>query len=226
VIEVCIPMRDRYELTRALVTQLVECNDFNLCRVFDNGSREYASQAWLDSLNDVRGVEVIRRPDSTIYQMWNEALAWAPAGTHVAILNNDITVPGRFLHHLSGALQTAPRDVWITYPDWDLDSTHDVPRGGVRRTHGTRNLGGMSGYAFMVDVDSLRANGVPPIDESFEWLCGDGDLIKQVEARGGCAARVLGLGVDHLEQATSSREAWTFEASQRDVERRKRKYGG
>lgn len=225
-IEVCVPMRDLHHLTKALLGDLCADPQFGVLRVFDNGSVHRNSVTWLNSL-DVENVEVVRRPNSPIYRMWNEAL-WelAEPGAHVAVLNNDIRVPVGFLGYLSEALSISPPDVVISYPDWKgAESRHCLPTGQVVPTQGTRNLGGMCGYGFMVDVDACRSAGVPPIDESFEWLCGDGDLIQQVQARGLTAAKVEGLGIEHVGSATSRVNQWTRGAIRRDRARRSIKYG-
>lgn len=222
-IEVCIPMRDLHHLTEAVLGDLCAEPEFDVLRVFDNASKSQASRLWLDQL-EIPNVEVLRRPDSSIYQMWNEAM-WelSAPGAHVAILNNDIRVPGGFLGRLSEGLDVTPDEVVITYPDWQAKSARLT--GNVIPTQGTRNLGGMCGYAFMVDVDPCRSAGVPRIDESFEWLCGDGDFIQQIQARNLTAAKVEGLEIRHIGSATSKVNRWTREAIKRDRSRRSVKYG-
>lgn len=226
-IEVAIPMKDNVKLTRALVRDLLECHEFDVLRIFDNDSVDYETYAWLDCVREVEGVEVRHRPGASIYRMWNEALfELRQPGAHVAVLNNDIRVPPDFLGVLSRGLESSPDDVWITYPDWQEAERGSVPDGTVLATTGTRNAGGMSGYAFMVDTAAITQHGVPRIDEQFEWHCGDGDFVKQVEALEGRAGRVTGLWIEHIEGATASQHGWVRDASARDRERRVRKYGG
>lgn len=222
-IEVCIPMKDMAHLTDALVQSLT---GYDVLRIFDNGSMDARSHAYFRVWSERPRVHVVHRPAATIYQMWNEALRLAQPGSHVAILNNDITVPDRFLETLSLAFVDADPDVWITYPNWHNDQAFRNPNAEklLDVTTGTRNAGGMSGFAFMVDIDALRSNEVPPIDERFLWLCGDGDLIKQIEMREGRAAMVRGLGIHHIGQATSRRYRKTTAMAQADRELRRKKY--
>lgn len=235
-IHVCVPMRDEHPLTRALVRSLVQDSEFVRLAIFDNGTTAPTGRRWLEAVEHGRfgaGVEVVRRPRATIYQIWNEAwrdaLVAARAGTPVelAILNNDIDVPPGFLGHLARALRAAPDDVWITYPDWRLDPCEGAQPRGLTPTRGTWRAGGMSGFAFMLKPEKHDSAGWPFIDERFEWLCGDGDLVRQMELRGGTAARVEGLGLRHRRRATSSngRNAWTLAAGQRDLARSREKYG-
>jgi GT2 family glycosyltransferase len=147
----------------------------------------------------------------------------------LAILNNDIVVPSGFLGYLSSALNAADEDVWITYPDYDrpLSAGADVTDPPtVRRTSGTWKLGGMSGFAFMLRPERHDTHGWPLIDESFEWLCGDGDLCTQMQQLGGCAARVEGLPVlhDHRRTSRNGRNTWTAAAAKRDLARSRAKY--
>lgn len=229
-------MRDEHPLTRALVRRLATDGEFARLSIFDNGTRAPNGVAWLQAVERGRfgpRVVVVRRPRATLYQMWNEAwrdaLAAGGGGERVelAILNNDIEVAPGFLGHLAHALRAAPDDVWITYPDWRLAPEASTRPHSFTPTRGTWRRGGMSGFAFMLKPEKHLEAGWPFIDERFEWLCGDGDLVQQMERRGGSAARVEGLGVRHLQRATSrnGRNAWTLAAGRRDLERSRRKYG-
>lgn len=233
--DVCIPMRDEWHLTAMLLEDLAGDPVIDRLWIFDNGSKVRKSTEWLKVAEEwwlkaggTGTLEVLRRPDvRSLYAMWNEAI-WDQGSQRVAILNNDLRVPPRFLSTLDLAADIAPPDVWIVYPDWHRSCADGVGVNGVpalTRTQGTRNLGGMSGFAFVCLVDRMRTGGVPRIDERFRWLCGDGDLIQQVQLAGGTAARVEGLPVDHLEGATARNQAWTTGASRRDRELRKLKYG-
>ncbi len=230
-------MRDEHPLTRALLRQLAADAEFAQLSIFDNGTTAPNGIAWLQAVDAGRfgpRVRVKRRPRATIYEMWNEAwrdallAGQAGAPVELAVLNNDIDVPPGFLGHLAQALRRAPDDVWITYPDWRRVPADGVAlTGELTRTRGTWRRGGMSGFAFMLKPEKHHEAGWPFIDERFRWLCGDGDLVQQMERRGACAARVDGLPVRHVHRATSAngRNAWTVLAGQRDLALSRAKYG-
>lgn len=236
-IHVCIPMRDEHPLTRALVRCLAADAEFARLVIFDNGTTAPNGVAWLRAVEAGRfgaRVSVKRRPRATIYQMWNEA--WrdaldagrAGAPVELALLNNDIEVLPGFLGHLAQALRRAPDDVWITYPDWRRMPEDGLALSGtLTPTRGTWRQGGMSGFAFMLKPEKHLEAGWPFIDERFRWLCGDGDLVQQMQRLGATAARVDGLPVRHLHRATSTngRNTWTALAGQRDLALSRAKYG-
>lgn len=232
-VDVMIPMRDNITLTNAVVTSLLADGEHARLRIYDNGSVEWESRRWLDAPPD--GVEVVRwsAKRGVLYSMWNASWQWCLDAQremgeprYLAILNNDLTLPAGFLGHLARALDSADDDTWITYPDWKrpLHAGVDVT-GELVRTRGTRNSGGMSGYAFLLDVRRHDTHGLPFIPEAFRWYSGDGALITDVERRGGCAARVVGLPIFHAERATSRNHQWTSRARAQDRATFRRLYG-
>jgi hypothetical protein len=207
---VMIPMRGRLDLTAALLDQLrnrgVAGQLGATVLIYDNGSPE-------DELGVLRQwaaagtVDLFETPGMSITDMWNagwdEVCSRHGVGpADLAILNNDIEVPDRFLHHLSAALRSAQHpEPWAVYPDYHLaqlvDDRHQRPTGVLTRTSGTYRLGGMSGWAFMVRAETRSRLMLPTIDAQFKHWCGDDDLAFQVEQRGGGVYRVDGLPLFH-----------------------------
>lgn len=230
-----VPMRDHVELTERLVQSILAGGETDRVIVFDNDSRSQAARTtWLRQSERVSWRQ--RSGNGIIYQLWNEAWRdalglWRSTGQLVdlAILNNDIVLPPDAMGLMSRALRAAPADIWAVYPDYRLplgESTCAEPP-ELERTWGTYNLGGLSGFAFMLRPELHDEAGWPFIDERFEWLCGDGDLVQEMQRLGGQAGRVLGLPCQHSPRTTSTdgRNTWTFGASQRDKVRRTAKWG-
>lgn len=225
--------REGHRRTRNLLRQIAgDQHPPDELVVYDNGSEDPVAVAWLDTLEQTGryAAEVVRwGPARGIYAMWNDALRCAVDALaserygrrhFAAILNNDLDLPPGFLHALGTALDDAPADVAAVYPDWLLGWPCDsTPTGELRRTTGTRNLGGLSGYAFVVDVAPIADGRVPYIDEGYLWLCGDGDLVSSIEAAGLTAAAVVGLPVGHVGGATGKAHPWTRAQGRRDMDR-------
>lgn len=230
-----IPMRNHHEDTERVLEQCLIEDAVEEVVIFDNDSDDACCHKWLAQVAAWDRVLVLRHEGrDNFYGMWNRA--WqicermAPAGepAHLAVLNNDIVLAPNALTILSDMLAEADDDIWITYPDWKMGGLRPRTPHTLTRTTGTRNLGGMSGYCFMLDARIHTEHDVPYIDEQFELLCGDGDLIEQIQARGGTAARVDGLPLAHNESATQHdprNRKWTQQARRRDRRRRAVKYG-
>ena len=172
-----IPVRDRHELTGALLVQLGLPPDRAI--VVDNGSAVPAREA-LAGL--ARVVDVGGRNLSVLWNVGLDLVASECAGPHnVAVLNNDLEVPPGFLADLEAGLRVRPDHV-IAYPDWE-----------GRLPPGVCDPGGrMSGFAFVLRGEAgLRA------DPRFAWWYGDDDLARQGRARGKVVC-VGGVGVRHL----------------------------
>lgn len=225
--------RDGHPRSRNLLRQLAgDAHRPDTLRLYDNGSTTPGARRWLDTLERTGryGVDVVRwGPARGIYAMWNDHLRRAVEALEAdrsgrrhfaAVLNNDLTLPDGFLHHLGDALYRAHPDVAAVYPDWPRGwpSPTEVT-GELRRTAGTRNLGGLSGFAFLLDVEVIRSGAVPYIDEAYLWLCGDGDLVVNVQRAGLTAAAVVGLPVGHVGGATGKAHPWTVEQGRRDFAR-------
>lgn len=226
-----VPFVDEMDRTRRLTHQLLRDPMVDRILLADNGSTDPDTVAWLSRVIDPRVVVEHRPPlgpGRSIYTIWNEhtgaALAGHPGPVTMVLLNNDVLLPERAVTHLARALQAAPADVVVVYPDWSRplkDGTRLT--GTLTRTRGAWRSGGMSGFAFSFRAELVRDGTLPMFDERYEWIFGDGDWVEAIEAAGYCAARVDGLPLEHDKSATAGRMAWVAAAKRRDVERRKAK---
>lgn len=196
---VVVPIKDRRDLTGALLDQLAEQGGYEKVFLFDNGSNR-TTKNWLSTL-DMPGLEVIDAAGQGIHQMWNEgirrSLADAQAPCNVAILNNDLVLGDRFLDGLAEGLRSDPRCLAVC-PNYDgrpADSPL-VPLSGIcaGRMDGT---GGLAGFAFMVRGE-MFAQGFPKFDEDLEWYFGDNELVMNIARAGGVALMVTGVDVEHV----------------------------
>ena len=226
-----IPMRDHHEDTAALLDHLESREKLDHVIVIDNDSEDECCVEWLEQLErrEPGLLRVWHHPGrDNFYRMWNDARQWVQQRARrdealLLVLNNDVSLWPGTVATLAGALRSSDDDVWITYPDWSRPHSEgsSLPY-VVEKTKGTRNSGGMSGYCFMMDVRAMDRAGVPLIHEGYELLCGDGDLVNEVESRGGTAARVTGLPLDHRESTTQSDDKnaeWARRARWRDRRR-------
>lgn len=223
---VVIPFKDEPGLTSSILEQLCEQDEYQEILLFDNGSREESLDE-IDVFLGGRDITLLSRPDAGIYQMWNEgrAIARERAGGeahNVLVLNNDITIPPAFIRTLVVYLRSDP-DTWIVYPDYSRRIAEGVaPDLSMRPTQGTYQHGGMSGWAFMLKGEVPLEN----VDEQFEWWYGDDDLVRQATSKGKMVCRVVGLPLDHINEATANNgdNAWTHGAKDRDTQRFRAKW--
>lgn len=215
----------KLDLAKSIVNQLREQNEFDAFYLFDNSRDQHISKHF--SNQSLSNMTVVPAPGMTIYQMWN--MGWGlslllDSEVNLAILNDDLTLPAKFLSRLAYALRF--RGVGLVYPDYELPMALD--RGTVDAlvpTIGTYKDFGMCGWAFMVRAE-LRANDtLPPIDEQFEWWCGDDDLARQLMLSGWIQAKVLGVGFEHIGEASSRDRPEVELMKGPDIERFKQKYG-
>jgi hypothetical protein len=203
---VVMAVKDRHEMTARLLSQL---DDADQIFVFDNGSRRPFPGS-------------ILRPHAAIHGMWNEGLraardAAAGAAHNVAVLNNDLEVPPRFLTDLARGLREAD-DAWIAYPNWE---GLDIAPGVAMRVRQAANQH-LSGWAFM-----MRGEVGLEFDEQFEWWYGDTDIQRQVEAAGQGVVCVGGVTCVHLESGRSTAASPELQAkADADLQRFLRKWDG
>lgn len=177
-----IPVKDRLELTRNLLEQLLAEDAGTQVVVVDNGSTD-GTRAYLDGLGDK--VTVLDMPDVGIHDMWNagaeHALALSPKA-NIAFLNNDITLSPGALSALAGVLRTHPQLVAVSpnydgrHVDGDYQPVTDICAG---RYDGT---GGLAGFAFMVKGEWFAAGYRFPTD--CKWWYGDNDLVLHLTHNG------------------------------------------
>lgn len=225
---VVIPFKDEPEMTSSIFRQLREQGEYDYILAYDNGSSDETIKALHDDVRKDRNLRIFSRPDSGIYQMWNEgwrqAVVEAGGPVNIAFLNNDITIPPRFLSTLAHHLR-ANENTWAVYPDYRCRIEHGVADELTTvATHGTYQHGGMCGWAFMLQGEAIN-NGLQQVDEEFEWWYGDDDLVGKIVKNGKEVRRIVGFPLDHINEATANngQNSWTHGAKGRDTERWRQK---
>jgi hypothetical protein len=215
---VIIPFKDEADMTIALLCDLIEQGGYDQILLFDNGS----SQGELDRVQEAAGWESIRiisRPDSRIYEMWNEGWRMCEDMSpnqrfNLCILNNDIAIPDNFLATMADKLRSK-KSCWAVYPDYDLKYMTYAPEElKLKETSGTYQHGGLCGWAFMLKGEAP----IDHVDERFQWWYGDDDLVRKITAAGGKTCRIVGLPLRHVGEATASngKNDWTHRAKRED----------
>lgn len=198
---VVIPMKNRRDLTGALLDQLAEQGGYDGVFLFDNGSNR-TTRNWLSTL-DLPGVQVVDADGWGIHRMWNEGIRRSLAAAHggpcnIAILNNDLILGDGFLTGLAAGLRSNPQ-VLVVGPNYDgrpADQPLAILDGiCAGRYDGT---GGLPGFAFMVRGE-MFARGFPWFDEDLQWFFGDNELVMNVASCGGITAMVTGVSVEHVD---------------------------
>lgn len=197
---VVVPVKDRRDLTGALLDQLAEQGGYERIYLFDNGSNK-TTKNWLSTL-DTPGLVVLDAAGQGIHQMWNTgirmAVSHARGPCNIAILNNDLVLGDRFLTGLKDGLRSNPQ-VLAACPNYDQRPTDPplVPLEGIcaGRYDGT---GGLCGFAFMVRGE-MFAQGFPLFDEDLAWFFGDNELVMHIARAQGLAVMVTGTAVEHVD---------------------------
>lgn len=188
-IGVAIPSRFRFE---PLMTLLYDLQGYETL-VMDNGYTPKERQ----ELSEV--AQIVQCEGRTIYEMWNLAWDWAAASEidHLALLNDDVTIDEFTLPTMGNYLQDG--EMWVVSPDPDAVLGSPGPY-RLKEVSGTYKDGGILGWCFMFDV-SRYARG--PFDEHFQWWGGDDQFIRDTIDAGGKCAKIEGLGIEHLGEASS-----------------------
>lgn len=164
---VVIPVRNRLDLTKPIVSELRRQGGYDQLIVYDNGSDD-GTDGWLAE----HGIDTVNAAGKTIHQMWNHGIERAigglapdPPSDAVVFLNNDLELDGKpdWLTRL-----VAPMD-----HQWDAVSprTAGKPIGKV----GGR---GLVGFAFAVHARFLKDYRFP---EELKWHYGDTDLFHTLD---------------------------------------------
>jgi hypothetical protein len=198
-VTVGIPFMDRADLTGPLVDSLLAQGGFDSLLLFDNGSTEPDTAAWVDTLTDPR-IEIVTGPEipeQSLYASWNATIA---RGTYALILNNDVTICDGFVAGLTAALDDTPTRIAAVYPE-----VRDCGGRTAGATVPTRGMwpDGLTPFAFMLDCTI----GMPPIDEQFRFYSGDVELLWRLQAGGYTAARAVGVRCQHRLGATRKRHS-------------------
>jgi glycosyltransferase involved in cell wall biosynthesis len=199
---IVLPVRDQLSLTASILEQRSQQGGWERCWIFDNGSTDGTDEYLRRVFQRDARFHPMRADGYGIYEMWSEGfhLARGRGAGHVAFLNNDLMLARETIDQLNVALSAA-EDYWIAYPDYDRSTLQCWEPRSLRETHGTYRHGGMSGFCFM--LKAAKVAWAPLVDPRLEWWCGDDDIAFEVEARGGKQVRVVGLGIDHLNEGTA-----------------------
>lgn len=176
-------------------------------QVWDNGMAPDRRRALIPN-----GPEVVEAHGLNLYEMWSKAVTGAPT-PYVAVLNDDLVLLPGTVAALADVLDEHS-DVALVSPDYRRRNHEGVGETVVTPCSGTFCDGGICGWCFLVRADAWQ--GIHP---SFEWWCGDDDMVARIEAAGHGVARLDGWPVDHVGEASASRSAWTHPARQRDLDR-------
>jgi glycosyltransferase involved in cell wall biosynthesis len=188
---VVVPVKDRLDLTRALVEQLVTDGGYETLFVLDNGSTDGSSD-WLRRRPGNARVEVVDASGLRIYQLWNLGVRLARAREprcNIAFLNNDLRIGAQFLHRLSAGLRSAP-DLWAVSPNYDGRRLQ-----GVQYVCSTFKRGGLAGFAFVVRGEVFDRLA---FDEGFSWWYGEDDFVAGITAAGGRVGVIGEAKVEHI----------------------------
>lgn len=229
---VVIPFKDEPQLTSSVVRQLQDEGGFYRAFLYDNGSAPNSLEDVRHQIGDDGRFEIIEAAELGIYAMWNAGWEKAIDDSHdcyVLFLNNDITFGHWFVQTLSWVLDHND-DVGIAYPNYDRNVSEGKNVPDVIQylpTRGTYKDGGMCGWAFMLR-GRLVDEGLPFVDENLQWWYGDDHIEMNVRNLGYMVVRVLGIPVDHINEATARNGSneWTHASKEADVRYWAATYGG
>lgn len=191
-----IPSRNRREMLEKLVAQLSA--DGVRIVVVDNGY-----EPSYDSDDGI--VSIVRDPQDppNLSRLWNIGLDWARYHHErgiaenmidadedylVAVLNDDLVVPSKFVQQLAAVVEET--GAAAVYPD-----QHGVCVGASMKFTTAEPISlcyRLCGFAF-----ALRGSANIRADESLQWWYGDDDIDWTARSRGG-SVLVGGLRVEHL----------------------------
>lgn len=224
---VAIPVRDRLDLTRPLVEELLAQG--NTVFVMDNGSKD-GTVEWLAKCEppvNSGGLLVWGRFDGRgLHEMWNKAIDFARSREkHLVLLNNDLELDGK--PDWIGRLVAPLGDGWdAVCPNYDRSPSVSW-KGPVLELHGIcanrlDGTGGLAGFAFAVSSDFLKTGYRFP--EELRWWYGDNDLACTLATQARKYGMVTGVGVTHVgggSQTAKSHDLSEIMAADREVFERK-----
>lgn len=211
-VTVVIPMKDRLDCTKALISDLNGQGGFSEILITDNGSEDPATREWFEAQNVA---DVYDCAGMGIHDMWNagieESIRRHRGIADVVLLNNDLRAGPRFLRRLVGGLRDS--DAMVACGNYDGRPGHGVqPLRGIcaGRYDGS---GGLAGFAMALRAEWVATGYRFPTEA--KWYFGDNDLCAAVEAAGGWYGMVLNALVHHVDggsQTFGSPVGPTFDA--------------
>ncbi len=193
---VVVPVKDNFEMTRALLAQLFEQGGYDDLLVFDNGTTNPDMVEWLAEQGFA---EVFDATGASIHEMWNAGIAEAKARhggrADVLFLNNDLRLGDSFVQRMSAGLHSDPTLCAVSGNYDGRRGSGVIPVRGISagRMDGT---GGLAGFAFMVRAEFLDGYEFPT---DMRWWYGDNDLCLSIERDGGWYGIVPDALVEHLD---------------------------
>jgi hypothetical protein len=185
---VAIPVKDKLDLTSALVDQLRAQGGWDGLFIIDNGSGKQTKQ-WLSQQRDML---VFDGKGKGIHEMWNlaanECLRRSAGQFNLILLNNDLILGDRFCEGLVTALRS--NNMVAVGPNYD-----DRPSNGVEQVRGIcaeryDGTGGLPGFAMAIRGE-LFAQGYR-FPEDCKWWYGDNDLTMTMDM----SALAYGIATD------------------------------
>lgn len=205
-VAVIVPVRDQLDHTKNLAACLAQqTTPPARVIVLDDGSRRQ-TKLWL---RQQKGWEREDTDGLTIYEAWNRGFWLAGRGLpceHVLIVNNDVLLPPHALAWMSRCLDEDELRC-AAYPDFAAPwSAEPKPLPGkplaVHLTKGVWGSNGMLGFCFMLHRE--RVTWRPLVqDLAYGWWFGDNCLAESIEVAGLQQAKVLGLPIRHVQEATA-----------------------
>lgn len=195
-----IPVKNKLDMTAALVRQLREQGNIDRIIVIDNGSNS-KTRNWLESQARASDFALISAPDAGIHEMWNAGVDYVikqgqRRNVNVAILNNDLKLGPDFIKRMQEALRSESNMVAVS-GNYDkrigeglIEDTNEIC---ANRYDGT---GGFAGFAFMVRGEWFQSGYKFP--EECKWWFGDNDLLLASQSAGGRTAIALRAEVEHI----------------------------
>ncbi len=200
-VTVVIPMKDRLELTKRLLSDLQGQGGYSEILIMDNGSTEPETRAWLEAQQIA---DVFDATGLGIHEMWNAGIDQAALRhrgfADVVFLNNDLRAGPRFLRRLVGGMRST--DASVVCGNYD-----DRPGVGVQPVRGIcagryDGSGGLAGFAFAMRAEWVATGYRFPTECA--WYFGDNDLCASVEEAGGWYGVVLDALVEHVDGGSNT----------------------
>lgn len=168
-VDIIIPTKSNLDGLNKLIAQLSIDNKVNKIIVVTDGTQDLTSFY----PEKVRLVAVNR--GAGIHKMWNLGLSLVDAGSHVAFINDDVSVNLDAMTVLCAELDKDAR-IGLICPKYAGDSNVDIITQTTCRGR-YNGTGGMAGFCMM-----LASNLVPHFrfDERMVWWYGDDDLVNWV----------------------------------------------